>query len=677
MSANKRSCACCKKQLSKVPGIKKVLSLRDVNFHEVSLAQTFAVGDVICAFCRRKAHRKGVAIAEYHTNSDSTSDDENGDPSFSVALQTPSEEDYVELPLQRTIATHRYCFICSKECNIQSVPKKARLQVYTTKNIYIPAGNRCCPSHLVNDRVYEEDLNQIIIHSNKAKLKVTEITEMFKTLSIDVTMTQLGKIEKKCLPHNQLSIFTGYSYEQIEELEEELVTLRNSSERSTLQAIVIFLVKLRTGCSNALIYSMLQLQREQMVSDYSSSVLKAFECDILPYQFGIDTHCRQWLIDCHTTDIAKKLFNAYDCLILICDGTYAYHQKSDNNEYQRKSFSGQKKKHLCKPFTVCATDGFVIDMLGPFHANENDASILRKVIDTMSNILQPGDIFVLDRGFRDVVALLEAKGYRVMMPSIKGQRKQLSTTEANQSRYVTKVRWVVEAVHGILKNRFKLLDHTLDNKMLPKIKSYYRIASYLLNRFGKPLVSDTDMNNEIFERMSTKQGEENELAQLVDNKGWYRKKLPFQYFSSNSVKDFPELTETELKVLCTGTYQFGQAICYLGEVLNEDGTLNMAYVKEQTSILKVQIQSRHMSKKVYKCFIKYNPQVLGINSIEQYCCECANGLRTVGCCSHVAAVIYYLSYGRYLSKIPRPNEKLSSLFQNDTNVTINVDSDED
>lgn len=140
-----------------------------------------------------------------------------------MALRTSSDEEYVELPLQRTIATHRYCFICSKESNIQSVPKKARLQVYTTKNIYIPTGNRCCPSHLINDRFYEEDLNKIT--SSKAKLKVTEITEMFKTLSIDVTMTQIGKIQKKCLPNNQLTIFTGYSYEQIEELEEELVTL--------------------------------------------------------------------------------------------------------------------------------------------------------------------------------------------------------------------------------------------------------------------------------------------------------------------------------------------------------------------------------------------------------------------------------------------------------------------
>lgn len=44
-----------------------MLSLCNVNFYEVSLAQTFAVGDVICASCRTKAHRKGVAKAEYHT----------------------------------------------------------------------------------------------------------------------------------------------------------------------------------------------------------------------------------------------------------------------------------------------------------------------------------------------------------------------------------------------------------------------------------------------------------------------------------------------------------------------------------------------------------------------------------------------------------------------------------
>ena len=43
----------------------------------------------------------------------------------------------------------------------------------------------------------------------------------------------------------------------------------------------------------------------------------------------------------HTTEIAKKLFDVQDNLLLIYDGTYARHQKSTNNEYRRKSFSGQ------------------------------------------------------------------------------------------------------------------------------------------------------------------------------------------------------------------------------------------------------------------------------------------------------------------------------------------------
>ena len=58
----------------------------------------------------------------------------------------------------------------------------------------------------------------------------------------------------------------------------------------------------------------------------------------------------------HTTDMAKKLFDIDDQLFLICDGMYARHQKSTNDEYQRKSYSGQEKVPLCKPFTICTTD---------------------------------------------------------------------------------------------------------------------------------------------------------------------------------------------------------------------------------------------------------------------------------------------------------------------------------
>jgi hypothetical protein len=51
------------------------------------------------------------------------------------------------------------------------------------------------------------------------------------------------------------------------------------------------------------------------------------------------------------------------------------------------------------------------------------------------------------------------------MLALKGKQIQLPTLEANESRLVTKVCWMVEAVHGILVQKFKLLRHQFDNKL--------------------------------------------------------------------------------------------------------------------------------------------------------------------------------------------------------------------
>lgn len=81
---------------------------------------------------------------------------------------------------------------------------------------------------------------------------------------------------------------------------------------------------------------------------------------------------------------------------------------------------------------------------------------------------------------------------------------------------------------------------------------------------------------------------------------------------------------------------------------------------------------------MYRCFIKYKKNANGPKGVLRHSCECANGLRTIGCCSHVAAIVYYLSYGRYLTKILRPAETLSKLFDKDNvSTVIEEDSDED
>ena len=121
----------------------------------------------------------------------------------------------------------------------------------------------------------------------------------------------------------------------------------------------------------------------------------------------------------------------------------AHNQKSTNNKYQRKSFSAQKKVPLCKPFTISTTDGYVVDMLGPYLENHNDAEILKTIIEDANGLckfLEKYDVFVLDRGFQDVKRDLEDKNFTVLISALKGKRKQLTAAESYQSRFVTKIR---------------------------------------------------------------------------------------------------------------------------------------------------------------------------------------------------------------------------------------------
>lgn len=85
--------------------------------------------------------------------------------------------------------------------------------------------------------------------------------------------------------------------------------------------------------------SILQIENKHDVFDYSTSVIKCFENDVLPHRFSLGSLNRDNLVQDHTTDIAKKLFDIDDQLYLICDGLYTRHQRSFNNRYQRKSYS--------------------------------------------------------------------------------------------------------------------------------------------------------------------------------------------------------------------------------------------------------------------------------------------------------------------------------------------------
>lgn len=156
------------------------------------------------------------------------------------------------------------------------------------------------------------------------------------------------------------------------------------------------------------------------------------------------------------------------------------------------------------------------------------------------------------------------------MPHFLEKGTQHSSLETNESRLVTKIRWVVEAVNGLIKT-WKTLDQVFPNSQIPYIGDYVRIVCALCNAFRPPRVKDKPEDETIANRMLQLASQPNHLQQLVEREGWARKRVIWEALSDDFLSDFPKFTLQELTSLTLGMYQIKQAKSYTDEHLSDDG----------------------------------------------------------------------------------------------------------
>lgn len=102
----------------------------------------------------------------------------------------------------------------------------------------------------------------------------------------------------------------------------------------------------------------------------------------------------------------------------------------------------------------------------------------------MREWLQNGDIFVIDRGYRDALPWLEEVGINCWMPKLlENGQHQLSTEDANLSRIVTKNSWIVEARNGHFRSIFKFFAGTIIMPHLHNLHDFYRIGAAIINKY--------------------------------------------------------------------------------------------------------------------------------------------------------------------------------------------------
>lgn len=82
---------------------------------------------------------------------------------------------------------------------------------------------------------------------------------------------------------------------------------------------------------------------------------------------------------------------------------------------------------------------------------------------------------------------------------------------------------------------------------------------------------------------------------------------------------------------------------YAREHMDKENAYQLQVCKIKENLLRVEIQSRHCNNISHISFIEYNLD----GEITGWYCTCKVGARVVGCCAHIASIIWYLGYQRF------------------------------
>lgn len=563
----------------------------------------------------------------------------------------------VTLPILQSSCKHTTCVVCGKkEGPLHRVSDKARYRVYVTRGVLLAKGSRCCDQHLVvagKERLLQSNaINLIRTTSEEIHTSLSEVGQFVGQLVVglrdEVRQQGMKWEDPSQLTDTDYWYIVGLQQEQFEDLLKYVEGhIRMKGACGVRTALAVFLAKMRTGGSHELLGTIFGLPKH-VISRCITRCRKVLMTTFVPSYLGFEHITRDEIRCQHTRPFANALFGtAADNVILVADGTYIYIEKSGDYLFQRRTFSIHKGRPLIKPMMIVTTTGYILAVLGPYFADgrNNDASIFRSLLANTNTAfrtwLKDSDVIVVDRGFRDCLDLLEEIGLLSQMPHFLAKGKQHTTLEANESRLVTSVRWVVEATNGLLKT-WKLFKNVLPNSHIPYIGDYLRIVCALCNAYRPPRVVDPE-DEIVAQRMLALVHKPNILQQRAENEGWSRKQVIWEPLTSTAVSDFPRLTLQEIRELTLGVYQIKQARSYTREHKDShSGMYELSLHRQESNILRIQLQSRHTSAKRYNLWLSFSS-----THVTAWYCQCKSGARTVGCCAHIASVIWYLAYDRY------------------------------
>lgn len=578
---------------------------------------------------------------------------------------------------KRAAATTRHCVFpdCS---NVERllVPRGLKEEVLNRLRIYIPPSARICNFHLYNDCWDQLQVN----YSDFTGAQMDNLLDMLERTSLN----RIDFSNVHTIPSHLCHYWLGLTATQFYDLLNNIPRLHETVPDASI-ALSIYLAKLRSGDSNERLSGLFNMPRTTLERNMNKARAIMTE-QLVPLYLGLN-HMTIQEVAARNTTIPEGLYGNSTMsietkpAITICDATYVYVQSSSNYLFQKETYSLHKYANLVKPFMIVCCDGHILDCIGPYKAITNDATIMSNEFSRLNGdmraFFRERDIFLLDRGFRDVVPQLQEYGYQTHMPeSLLAGHRQLTTEQANKSRCITMCRWVVEVVNGRLKRDFKLFRQSFFNRAAKHLMEDFRIGCALTNKFH-PVIEDKPEYTEYLDIARRRYQVPNYLAEIVESGHFNRRRTMFVNVDGNHphLDQFPRLSLDDLKRLAVGTYQLKQAKSYYGEHIRPNGTYDVQVnnaidgdvplvLGTNPYLIRGRIKSRHVSSRTYYTYltIDRNANTNTLQAISGYYCTCLVGNRTVGCCAHVMTLTWYLSWGRH-NDIDAPASFLDDIFE--------------
>lgn len=618
--------------------------------------------------------------------------------SESVAVSSPlvDTSPVVELEMRCLKEALDWCCVCQKLGWRVGIDKIARVKLWLTNRIFIPFSNRVCSEHIDKETkcftpgAIENIISQTI--ESTTRLHTTEMMRWIEDLSSTTeAISSRGRLTFRCLDYFALDDFKclfGISKEAFIDMHGVIEPhMYNTKARSTFDALAMFLLKLCQNMSHRTISCIFGMNR-QAVGFNINKVRVLLAKLFVPKHLGYDHISREKYITEWHTYISKVLSGVSEGqAITVIDGTYINIQKSCNYKIQSKTWSMHKHTNLVKAMMVVAPNGNILAVEGPYFANSanSDANILKSMTKDKNgfrSFFKEGDVIFEDRGFRDSNQLMAKLGYTTKMPHFIGNRKQHPTNESNESRLVTKIRFVVESQNGRIKNKFKFFRDVVPNKYIDNsdaLWDFFLVACSILNAFCPPLKQDTAEDIEFAQKMVERSGMPNLLQDRIVDENYVRKTNAWKELQSgDKLLDFPKLTMKDLRCLTFGVYQIKQAPSYIAHSVEDDSDISI-WVHDELGPAgaRFQIRSRHSNSVKYNVWIGYTPNSASWKGITGWYCQCRSGARVVGTCAHIAAIVWYLSYSRHHVRTVIPGKNVAATVRDASNFSYEEEFDSD